>query len=56
MEDEQANAVDQAFGLDYDAAQAFCLHIVPNVVLLFTGEPPYDGMDFEPEDGEGDKK
>ena len=54
MEDEQANAVDQAFGLDYDVAQAFCSHIVPKALLWFTGEATKVGMDFEQEDVEGD--
>ena len=56
MDEEQANAVEQAFELDYDVAQAFCSHIVPKSVLLFTGEALDTGMDFESEDGEGDEK
>ena len=32
-----------------------CSHIVPKAVLFFTGEALDDGMDFEPEDGEGDE-
>ena len=36
-DEEQADAVDQAFDLDYNVAQAFCSHIVPKDVLLFTG-------------------
>ena len=51
---EQADAIEQASDLDYDVAQAFCSHIVPKAVLLFTGEALNNGMDFEPEDGEGD--
>ena len=54
MDEEQSNAVEQAFDLDYDVAQAFCSHILPKAVLLFTGEALDNGMDFEPEDGEGD--
>ena len=50
----QANAVEQAIDLDYDVPQAFCSHILPTGVLLFTVEAPDDGMNFEPEDGEGD--
>ena len=42
------------FDLDYDIDQAFCSHIVPKDVLLFTGESLDDGMDFKTEDGEGD--
>ena len=51
MEKEQANVVDQAFDLDYDVVQAFCSHIVPKVVLLFTGETPNNGTDFELDNG-----
>ena len=40
--------------MDYDVARAFCSHITPKAVLLFTGEALNEGMDFEPEDGEGD--
>ena len=53
-DEEQANAVEQAFDLDYDVAQVLCSHIVPKAVLLFTGDALGDGMEFEPEDGEGD--
>ena len=54
MEEKQADAVEQAFDLDYNIALVFCSHIVPKVILLFTGEAPKNGMDFEPEDGERD--
>ena len=54
MDEEQANAVEQAFDLDYDVAQAFCSHIVPKVALLFTGDNRNNGTEFEPEYGEGD--
>ena len=47
MEEEQADALGQAFDLDYDVAQAFCSHIVPKAVLWFTGEAHNVGMDFE---------
>ena len=52
-EKEQDDAVEQAFDMDYDISQAFCSHIVPKAVLLFTGEALNDRMDFETEDGEG---
>ena len=52
-DEDKADATDQVFDMDYDIAQAFCSHIVPKAVLLFTGEALDDGMDFEPEDGEG---
>ena len=51
MDEEQADAVEQVFDVDYNADQAFCSHITPKVVILFTGEPPGDGIYFEPEDG-----
>ena len=38
----------------YNKSLAFCSHIVPKAVHWFTGEAPDVGMDFEPEDGEGD--
>ena len=50
---EQADAVEKAFDMDYDVAQAFCSHIIPRVVLLFAGEAPDNCKDFEPDDGEG---
>ena len=56
MEDndrEQADAIEKSFDLDYDVAQAFCSHTVPKAVLLFMGKALEDGMEFEPEDGEG---
>ena len=53
MDNEQSDAVEQAVNLDYDVAQAFCSHIAPKAVLLFTGEALNDGMEFEPEDIEG---
>ena len=55
MDREQAEVVEQAFHMDYDVAQAFCSHIVPKAVICFTEEYPDNGMDFEPEGGEGDK-
>ena len=54
MDEDQDDAVDQAFGLDYDVPQALCSHIIPKAVLWFTGEAPDNGMDFEPGDGERD--
>ena len=53
MDEEQADAIEQAFDLDYDVAQVFCSQIVPKVVLFFTGGAPNDSIYFEPEDGEG---
>ena len=51
MDKEQADPVEQVFGLDYGVAQAFYSHIVPKAVLWFTVEAPDDDMDFEPEYG-----
>ena len=50
----KSTAVEQAFNMYYNVAQAFYSHIVPTAVLLFTGEALDDGMEFEPEDGEGE--
>ena len=59
MDEEQAEAVEQAFDLDYDVAQAFCSHTVLKALLLFTVEALDDGIDFETEyglgEGEGNK-
>ena len=43
-DEEQADTIEQAFDLDYDIAQAFCSHIVPKAVLLFTGEALDNGI------------
>ena len=53
-DEEQANAVYQAFDMYYDVAPALCSYIVPKDLLLFTIEALDDNMDFELEDGEGD--
>ena len=53
-DEEQADFVEQVFDMDYNVAQAFCSHIIPKALLLFTGEALDDGMEFEPDDGEGD--
>lgn len=38
MDEEEADAVEEAFDHDYDVAQAFRGHLVPKAVLWFTGE------------------
>uniref|UniRef100_A0A6T8H1D7 Nucleosome assembly protein n=1 Tax=Proboscia inermis TaxID=420281 RepID=A0A6T8H1D7_9STRA len=38
MDEEQADAIEEAFDHDYDVAQAFRSHIIPKAVLWFTGE------------------
>ena len=52
MDEEQANAVYQAFDMDYDVAQAFCSRIVDKAVLLFMGEALDNSMYFELDYGE----
>ena len=52
--EEYANIVEQAFDLKYNVDQTFYSNIVLKSVLLFMGGALNDGMDFEPEDGEGD--
>ena len=54
MDKEQVNAIEQAFNMEYNVAQEFFSHIVPKAVLLFPGEALGDGMEFEPEDVEGE--
>eukprot|EP00581_Thalassiosira_minuscula_P017273 CAMPEP_0183727316 /NCGR_PEP_ID=MMETSP0737-20130205/25386_1 /TAXON_ID=385413 /ORGANISM="Thalassiosira miniscula, Strain CCMP1093" /LENGTH=444 /DNA_ID=CAMNT_0025958913 /DNA_START=110 /DNA_END=1444 /DNA_ORIENTATION=+ len=38
MDEEEAEAVEEAFDHDYDVAQAFRGHLIPKAVLWFTGE------------------
>ena len=38
MDEEEADAVEEAFDHDYDVAQAFRGHLIPRAVLWFTGE------------------
>uniref|UniRef100_A0A7S4W3L7 Nucleosome assembly protein n=1 Tax=Ditylum brightwellii TaxID=49249 RepID=A0A7S4W3L7_9STRA len=38
MDEEEADAIEDAFDHDYDVAQAFRSHIIPKAVLWFTGE------------------
>jgi len=63
LDEEEADAVEEAFDFDYDVAQAFRGHLIPKGVLWFTGEAA-DGLDdedllegmegVEEEDGEGE--
>ena len=55
-DEEQADTVYQVLDLDYDVAQAFCSHTIPNAVLLFTGEALDNGMYFELDDGDNRKE
>ena len=38
MDEEEADALEEAFDHDYDVAQSFRSHIIPNAVNWFTGE------------------
>ena len=38
MNEDTADAIEEAFDSDYDVAQAFRSHIIPKAVLWFTGE------------------
>jgi len=45
MDEEEADAVEEAFDHDYDVAQAFRGCVVPNAVLWFTGQAMDDDYD-----------
>lgn len=47
IDEEEADAVEEAFDHDYDVAQAFRGHLIPKAVLWFTGEAMMDGFDDE---------
>jgi len=38
LDEEEADAIEEAFDHDYDVAQQFRSHIIPKAVLWFTGE------------------
>jgi nucleosome assembly protein 1-like 1 len=38
MDEEQADAIEEAFDHDYDVAQSFRSHLIPKAVLWFTGQ------------------
>lgn len=44
MDEEEADAIEEAFDHDYDVAQAFRSHIIPKAVLWFTGEAMEEDM------------
>ena len=52
MDEEEADALEEAFDHDYDVAQAFRSHIIPNAVIWFTGEALDE--DFEIQEGAND--
>lgn len=45
MDEEQADAIEEAFDRDYDVAQAFRSYLIPNAVLWFTGEAIEGGLE-----------
>lgn len=59
MDEEEAQAVEEAFDHDYDIAQAFRGCVIPKAVLWFTGEAmeeDYDDLDgfIAGEESDGD--
>jgi len=54
MDEEEADAVEEAFDHDYDIASAIRSHLIPKAVLWFTGEAMTEGFDEEEmEEAEG---
>ncbi len=51
VDEEEADAVEEAFDHDYDIANAIRCHLIPKAVLWFTGEALTEGYD-EDETGE----
>ena len=54
MDEEHADALEDAFDHDYDIAQAFRSHVIPEAVLWFTGEGMLD-VDEDGDDNENDE-
>jgi nucleosome assembly protein 1-like 1 len=57
LDEDEADAIEDAFDHDYDVAQAFRSHLIKKAVLWFTGEAMIDDYDEEgmmggDEDGE----
>ena len=44
LHEDEADAIEQAFDLDHDVAQAFRSHIVPKAALWFSGEALDEGF------------
>lgn len=42
MDEDEADALEEAFDHDYDVAQSFRSHIIPKAVMWFTGEAMED--------------
>ena len=47
MDEDEADAVEEAFDHDYDVAQAIRGHLIPKAVLWFTGEAMIEDYDEE---------
>jgi len=50
MDEEQADAIEEAFDHDYDIAQSFRSHLIPKAILWFTGEALEEQIDNIMED------
>jgi hypothetical protein len=54
VDEEEADAVEEAFDHDYDIASAIRSHLILKAVLWFTGEVMTEGLDEEEqEEAEG---
>ena len=47
VDEDEADAIEEAFDHDYDVAQAFRSHLIKKAVLWFTGEAMIDDYDEE---------
>mmetsp|Transcript_5785 Transcript_5785/g.8691 ORF Transcript_5785/g.8691 Transcript_5785/m.8691 type:complete len:323 (+) Transcript_5785:2691-3659(+) len=45
MNEDEADAIEEAFDHDYDVAQSFRSHIIPKAVMWFTGEAMHDNIE-----------
>jgi nucleosome assembly protein 1-like 1 len=54
LDEEQADAFEEAFDHDYDIAQAFRTYVIPKAVLWFTGEELVDSDDDDEEEEDDD--
>ena len=55
LDEEQAEAYDEAFDHDFDIAQAFRTYVIPKAVLWFTGEELLDDDDDDDEEEDDDE-
>mmetsp|Transcript_26299 Transcript_26299/g.37687 ORF Transcript_26299/g.37687 Transcript_26299/m.37687 type:complete len:386 (-) Transcript_26299:157-1314(-) len=54
LDEEQAEAYDEAFDHDFDIAQAFRTYVIPKAVLWFTGEELLDDDDEDDDEDDDD--